>query len=373
MKLVLIIALLLCGHSSNAQTRLFSGSSNNAYPASVVQNGLQAVYNIPASVGPRRTDYKVAGVDALPTNCSVISAGGENYVLCTGNASFGASNGSVQGWDFSAMGGVIVRGNSTVVTIYDSLWVAGTCGARTNTYGLQVSDNGTTPTVTVGYSKFDGQKCNTSVGVSGPWSGATLYVLSGASLTIDHVLLTGIGYDPSKCSNATFVQTNSYIQAYGWNLNADADAPQLISCNFTATGNLYDISDGSALALAHNFPGTPANSAIFNTIDTGSTQNSTQTVSNNIFYGYGRYGTTCCTNTNAPANGLPFNVLSVCDNHTNTGSGLTLSGSWTNNVIQKGNNNYYTNGGTLTSAACISAWTTNIDYDTAATIASPSF
>lgn len=376
------LTLFLASLPSRANFSMFAfnrASTAAVCSAAVATNGLQSVCNlkITSNVGPRRSPTLVAGVDTLPAACSIISAGGENYVLCTGNATFGTSNSSASGWDFSAMGGVIVRGNTTVVDIWDSLWIAGTCGARTNTYGLQVSDNSTTPTVNLHYSKFDGGKCNTAVSTAGPWSGAAVFVLTGATLISDHIWYTGIGYDVHKCSNATFKQDSSYIQAYGWNQNADADAPQLISCNAnlgcTSGGNFWDISDGAALAQAHNFPGVPANSLIFNTIDTGSTQNSTQSFCNNIAYGYGLYGTTCCTNFLSAANGLPFNVLSVCDNHTNIGGGWTLSGTWTNNVIQKANTDYTTHGGTLTSAACIAAWSTNLDYDIGTTITAPSF
>ena len=347
------------------------GGGGGTYPASVIQNGLQAVYDLrlAGAVGPRTSQcngvFKVPGVDALPANTTF--SGGN--VITTGNATFSC-------WNFTGITGTVIgRGNTSVINYNDSKFAPTVLAPTVNStqfYGLQCADDGSTPTCNVNYSSFNGQKYQSNSGITGGWSGASYLVETGATMTIDHSLFTGIPYDVGKCTNATLTLTNNYTQAYGWNINGDNDAPQMISCNWIGNDNLWDISDGASTAQAGNF-GSPPNSLFFNTIDTPSTQNSTQSFTNNIAYGWGQYGTTCCTNVNPTANGLPFNVLSVCDNHTNTGSGLTLNLTATNNVIQKANNDYTTHGGTITSSACLGTWTTNIDYDTSATITKPSF
>ncbi len=365
MRMIAIVATLSVG-SAFAISAVSIGSFQSyasSYPASVVQNGLQAVYDLKnaGAVGPRSSvcngTFKVPGIDALPANTIFI---GGWLITMAGTEEFSC-------WDFTGItGGVIVEGNGTNVTYSDSKFAPGGGGVA-QFYGLWVSDDGTAPTVTCNYCSFDGKKYTGSV--SGYWSGAAFIVEGGANLTVENSLITGIAYDVSKCTNATLTQIGNYIQAYGWNPNADADAPQNISCVSDIENNFYDISDGAALAQVGQFPGSPPNSAVFDTIDTSSAQNGMMTFKSNILYGYALYGSTCCEV--AGNDGLPYDPLHICDNHTNRGAGWALKEIIQNNVIQKGNSGYWTTNGDLSLATCISAWTGNIDYDTGAPIMAP--
>lgn len=314
-----------------ARVTAFSGRaapvSGSCSPASVNNAGLCDVqaYDT-AGVGPRITPTKVPGVDTLPGGgaCSY----GSGFLTCTGNVTFGTTDGSAASWDFSGIKVFTASGSGVVVNIYDAKFSPGTCPTpSTNpaqTYGIVAPDTGQANNVTVNirYSLFDGLKCQDGGAGSGLFTawGAAGFVHDGGTLDIRFSKLTGLPYDVFKCSDASLVVRDSFIQAFGWAALADADGVQGISCNWTKDRNNWDISDGAALAQAHNFPGTPPNSAFFNTTDTYSNSNSTQSVSNSIYKGWGQYGTTCCTNTNPPGNSLPLNVFSVCDNHKSVGT-----------------------------------------------------
>ena len=355
-----VIPVLCCLFvGPNPGARMMKVVSAN-YPASVIQNHLQAVYDLrePGAVGPRSSITKVLGRTPFPANCGRF----ENGIVAI------TSSCTLSNWDFTgATIAFSVEGSSTVVTIQDSLFSL-TCGSKTPIYGIEISDTETMPIVHLSHDKFQGNRCNDN----DAWS-AAYYVRAGASLVIDHSLLLDLPFDVGKCTNSSLTMTSNYIRAYGWNANADADALQSISCVADIDGNFFDISDGAPLSLAHNFPGTPANSAIFDTLDVPSTQNGALRLTNNIFYGYGLYGRTCCSNTNSAANGLPFNVILGCNNHTVLDSVFTLSETIENNVIQKGNQGYYVSGGNLRSTACIASWARNVDYDTSRIIPEPRF
>lgn len=292
-------------------------------PSTVQNAGLCSVQALSGSTsGPRVAPTNVPGVNSLPSGC--VFSGGN--VTCSSSATLGDPAGVTPGWDFTGITGYfIVNGSSTVVDVYDAKFKL-TCGAAgvgntASLYGMAVPDTGNTssPTVSVNYSDWDGSKCQTNVGVAAGWGGV-VYAHNGASVTLTYNKFRNSPYDVFKCSNATLSLQGNYIQTYGWNQSADADAPQAISCNLNMgcalKGNYYDISDGVAQAQAHTFPGVPPNALLFNTVDTGSTQNANQVICDLIAFGWGDYGSTCCTSGSGSSNnGLPFNVISVCDNH----------------------------------------------------------
>lgn len=332
---------------------------------------------VASSTGPRRVPTKIPGVDTLPANCSYSAP----FLTVTGSTTFGTSDGSAASWDFTGVA-VVVRGNSTTANFYDCLFAPNANNPAvgdTQFYGLQVSDNGTTPTVNVNYCKFDGKKYTSNYGTAGPWSGSAIYVLASATLTADHCLFTGIPYDVVKQTNATYTQTNCYIQAFGWNPNCDADGIQMISGTTDAEKNIYDISDGGATALGAFFPGLAPNSCIFCTIDSPSLGNGAVTFKNNLLRGWSGY-----TLGNNPVIGVGytypsttnFNPLNLADNHTAGGMATgfhIVGGVWKDNILESGNQGYWTYGGTEVSATAITTWSGNIDISTGASIATPSF
>lgn len=334
-----------------------------AYPASVVMNSLQAVFDLrvggPATPGIRTPTQKTLGIDTLPANCSFSGT----FLAITGNATFNNWNFSIPGFLY-----IYVDGAATTATFNDCNFgptVNDPAVARTDFYGIKVSDNGTAATANFNYCTFNGGKFNSNLAVNGPWSGTVIYILTGATVTATKCRFTGIPYDVVKVTNATYNQIDCLIEAFGWNLNSDADGVQQISGTINIERCLYDIIDGDLNSLASVFPGQPPNSALFCTIDTPSTQDGAVTVKNNIFKGFSTYGT---------SKGTPFNVVNVADNHTATGNGWHIrNGIWQNNVIEIGNSGYWIYGGTETSAVSIASWTTNRDYFTGSLIAAPSF
>jgi len=342
------------------------------YPASVVANGLQAVWDLrrlgSATPGPRTAITKTLGVDNLPggntttgTNCTY---DGTNLII-TGNQTFNNWNFQITGAPFQ---GVVVRGNLTTVTFNDCIF--GTVAVNpavdnNHFYGLQASDNATSPSVNCNYCKFDGGRRDSNIGIRGPWSSSALYALSSSTVIVDHCHFTGIPYDAVKTSNAFYTQTWCLIEAFPWNLNADADGIQMISGSIDVENCLYDLSEGDGTHIFNNI-----NQAIFCTIDTDSTGNGIPTVKNNIFYGFGLY---------ASFGGNPNTVVSVADNHT-AGAQATgfhiVNGVWQGNVFQPGRAGTWTVGPSPdnhTSAGAIASWTRNLNFDTGATIAAPSF
>src|SRR5262245_18820958 len=259
----------------------------DSFPQSILDAGLQSVWNLRNSgTGTRGSPNKTAGVDTLPVGATITSG----FLIITSSCTFGDPSGAGDRWDFStlAAGGVVVRGDSTVVTFWDCLFKpqANDPAVDDNqSYGLQVPDDATThPTVTCNYCTFDGGRYNSNVGVEGPWHGAAAYVLLASSLTLFRCKFTGCGYDVIKCTNSTLTLTNSLIQAFGWNRNSDADGIQQISGSINVTGSIWDIYDHP------NFAGQGPNSSIFCTIDTPSTGDGAVSVSNSVFYGFGQYG-----------------------------------------------------------------------------------
>ena len=328
------------------------------YSPGVIAAGLEAVWNMKggAGVGARKAANKTLGVDALPSGTTY--SGG--VLAITASCSFGDSSGTGDSWDFSpATVAIVVEGNSTVVAMWD-VHFAPHNNSATPIYGIEVSDNSTTPTVNLHYCTFDGLKISqgNAVGTFGPW-GAALYVNAGATVTTDHCWFKGCSYDVVKVTNASYTETNCLKNSYGWDYNnADADGIQAISGTYSVSDCLYDMSDGN---LASN---PPMNSALFCTIDTTSTGNGTPNVQNTIFYGYGLF----------IHPGIPFTVLSVADNHTAETNGFNIvNGVWQNNVVQPGSSGYWTNGGTETSSQSIASWAGNVDYATGITIPAPSF
>ncbi len=345
------------------------------YPASIVTAGLQSVWDLRTSgTGTRGAPNKTLGVDTLPSG-AVLSGGA---LIISSSCTFGDSSGTGDRWNLtsaSALFGIVIRGNSTVVTFWDCLFQPQPNDPAVNdpqNYGLQIPDDSTThPTVTLNYCTFDGGKYQSNVGVGGVW-GAALYLLMGSTVTVSHCKFTGMGDDVIKVTNASLTMNNTLVQAYGWNQNSDADGIQQISGSINLNNCIYDISDG-ALGAVNPFPGQPANSGLFCTVDqTVSTEDGAVSVTNCVFYGYGQYGT---------AKGTPFNVLSVADNHTDTSPVYYIrNGVWQNIVVEPGNSHnpgdqlgYWTHGGTITSATSIATWTGVIDFNTGATVLAPSF
>src|SRR5262245_8289519 len=337
------------------------------FPQSIINAGLQYVWDLRTSgTGTRGSPNKTAGVDTLPGGAAISSG----FLIITSSCTFGDASGTGDRWDFSPLtGGVVVRGNSTIVTFWDCLFkpLANDPAVDNNqSYGLQIPDDATThPTVTCNYCTFDGGRYNSNVGIEGPWHGAAAYVLLASSLTISRCKFTGCGYDIIKCTNSTLNISNSLLQAFGWNRNSDADGIQQISGLITVNGCIWDIYDHP------NWAGQGPNSAIFCTIDTPSTGDGAVSVTNSVFYGFGQYG----------EGTTPFNVVSVADNHTNIGSGFHIrNGVWDNLVIDPGISHnaelqfgYWAIGGTETSAVSIATWSRVIDYATSNSVVAPVF
>lgn len=122
----------------------------------------------------------------------------------------------------------------------------------------------------------------------------------------------------------------------------------------------------------YSFPGDPPNSFYFDTIDTGSLQNSSTTIKNTIVKGWNLFPVVY---------GTPFNSLLLCEggNHPTTGGPYTQTYDIENNVISIGQQGYAVLGANhpsnpSTGTVCPSpaaTWTGNLDYDAGTTIAAP--
>lgn len=338
-----------------------------AYEAGVIAAGLEAEWDNRLNAGPAGPPNKTLGVDTLPSGATWNGS----FLNFTGDCVLGSET---ERWDLSA--GTFspqAIADGTTIVINHAYFAPGAYPDPSvpslRTYGFQIGDISAEPVVnvTLNNCKFDGQKYNSDLDVAGPWNGSAVFVLTGCSLTLNNTIITGCGYDAIKATNCTLVARNLYVQAIGWNQNADADGIQAISVVYDLDGFVFDYSD-FVNPMEGGF-----NNVIFNTIDTPSLQNSSGTIKNGIFKGNGAIESQY---------GGPFNTISVADNHTPGGlaSGFIVDGVlWQSLAIEKGNTGsgapshlgYATSFYSLPLSGAVGAWSGVYDLQSGVAINNP--